>query len=74
MSQGAQSWEGMEKGVVKCDCIGFIRHFLHIFHRLRMQFLEEYQRFVLAEPESALGQPLKEAFLALRAATETIDE
>ena len=60
--------------IVILDCIGFIRHFLHLFHRLRMQFLEEYQRLVLAEAESALGQPLKEAFLALRAAAETTVE
>jgi hypothetical protein len=60
--------------VVILDCVGFIRHFLHLFHRLRMRFLEEYQRFLLAEPESAVGQPLKEAFLALRAAAEAIEE
>lgn len=53
------------------DCIGFLRHFLHLFHRLRTQFLEEYQRLVLTEPESAVGQPLKEAFLALRQAAES---
>jgi len=57
--------------IVILDCIGFLRHFLHLFHRLRMQFLEEYQRFVLAESESAISQPLKEAFLALRQAAET---
>jgi len=50
--------------------IGFC-HFLHLFHRLRMQFLEEYQQLVLAEPESAVSQPLKEAFLALRQAAES---
>jgi DNA adenine methylase len=56
--------------VVVLDCIGFLRHFLHLFHRLRTQFLEEYQRLVLAEPESAVSQSLKEAFLALRQAAE----
>lgn len=60
--------------IVVLDCIGFIRHFLHLFHRLRMQFLEEYQLFVLAEAESAVGQPLKEAFLALRRAAESREE
>lgn len=62
---------------VVLDCIGFLRHFLHLFYRLRMQFLEAYQEFVLAEPESAVRQPLKEAFLALRIAAEsanTFDE
>ena len=53
------------------DCIGFIRHFLHLFHRLRMRFLEEYQRLVLVEPDSAVNRPLKEAFLALRQTAET---
>lgn len=52
------------------DCIGFIRHFLHFFHRSRTQFLEAYQDKVLAEPNSSVGQPLKEVFLALRAAAE----
>lgn len=57
--------------VVILDCISFLRHFLHLFHRLRMQFLEAYQTLVLAEPESAVSQPLKEAFLALRQAAES---
>ena len=52
------------------DCIGFIRHFLHIFHRVRVQFLDEYQALLLIEPDSAVGQPLKEAFLALRSAAQ----
>jgi hypothetical protein len=53
------------------DCIGFLRHFLHFFHRIRLNFLEMYQELVLAEPDSAVGQPLKEAFLALRHAAES---
>jgi SacI restriction endonuclease len=53
------------------DCIGFLQHFLHLFHRLRNEFLETYQRLILAEPLSALSQPLKEAFLAMRQAAET---
>ncbi len=56
--------------VALLDCIGFIRHFLHLFHRIRMEFLDEYQRLVLQEPESAVSQPVKEAFLALRRAAE----
>ncbi|MBI5301819.1 MAG: restriction endonuclease, SacI family [Chloroflexi bacterium] len=52
------------------DCIGFLRHFLHLFHRLRIDYLDTYQALVLAEPESAVSQPLKEAFLALRQAAE----
>jgi len=56
---------------VVLDCIGFLRHFLHLFHRLRQEFLDWYQEFVLAEPESAVRQELKEAFLALRQAAES---
>ena len=52
------------------DCIGFIRHFLHFFHRQRNNFLNIYQSMVLAEPTSSVSQPLKEAFLALRRAAE----
>ena len=52
------------------DCIGFLRHFLHLFHRLRKIFLDHYQSMVLQEPDSAVAQGLKEAFLALRQAAE----
>lgn len=57
--------------VVILDCIGFLRHFLHLFHRLRLQFLEAYQELLLAESESSVSQPLKEVFLALRQAAES---
>ena len=53
------------------DCIGFIRHFLRLFHRLRTRFLEAYQALILSEPQSAVSQPVKEAFLAMRQAAET---
>lgn len=53
------------------DCIGFIRHFLHLFHRLRSKFLEAYQALILSEPQSSVSQPVKEAFLAMRQAAET---
>lgn len=57
--------------VVVLDCIGFLRHFLHLFHRLRGNFLEVYQSLVLNEPESAVNQPLKEVLLTLRHAAES---
>jgi hypothetical protein len=57
--------------IVILDCIGFFRHFLHLFHRLRIDYLDAYQTLALAEPDSAVSQPLKEAFLALRQAAET---
>ncbi|MDM8518996.1 restriction endonuclease, SacI family [Anaerolineales bacterium HSG6] len=59
---------GIEFAVL--DCIGFLRHFLHLFHRIRFDFLEAYQTLLLQEPDSAISQPLKEAFLALRRAAE----
>ncbi len=59
---------GVEIAVL--DCIGFLRHFLHLFHRLRTNFLDEYQELVLSQPESAVNQALKEAFLALRRAAQ----
>ena len=52
------------------NCLGFLRHFLHLFHRHRTRFLEQYQTFILAEPDTAVSQPLKEAFLSLRRAAE----
>jgi len=52
------------------DCIGFIRHFLHFFHRHRNNFLNIYQSMMLAESTSSVSQPLKEAFLAMRRAAE----
>lgn len=55
------------------DCIGFLRHFLHLFHRIRMDYLNAYQALVLNEPDSAVSQALKEAFLALRQASESSD-
>jgi DNA adenine methylase len=55
------------------DCIGFLRHFLHLFHRLRKDFLDQYQTLVLQEADSAVSQGLKEAFLALRQAAESAD-
>ena len=60
---------GVELAVL--DCIGFIRHFLHFFHRYRTSFLNHYQQLVLDEPTSAVSQPLKEAFLSLRRVAES---
>lgn len=53
---------------VVLDCVGFVQHYLHLFHRRRAAFLDAYQSLVLGEPDSAVGLPLKEAFLALRRA------
>lgn len=59
---------GIEVAIL--DCIGFLRHFLHLFHRLRTAFLNAYQELVVNEPDSAVSQPLKEAFLVLRRVAE----
>ena len=59
---------GIEVAILNCS--GFLRHFLHLFHRVRLNFLDAYQSLVLSEPDSAVSQPLKEAFLALRQAAE----
>ena len=56
--------------IVVLDCLGFLRYFLHLFHRRRTAFVEAYQQLVLDQPESAVGQPLKEAWLAMRRAAE----
>jgi hypothetical protein len=61
--------EGTEIAIL--DCIGFLRHFLHLFHRIRADYLNAYQTLVLNEPDSAISQTLKEAFLALRQAAES---
>jgi len=57
--------------VIVMDCLGFLRHFLHLFHRIRADFLNAYQEMVMDEPDSAVSQALKEAFLGLRHAAES---
>lgn len=52
------------------DCLDFLRHFLHFFHRRRIKFLDAYQNFVISEPTSSVSQALKDAFLALRIAAQ----
>jgi DNA adenine methylase len=56
--------------IVILDCISFLRHFLHLFSRLRMDFLEAYQHLLITQSDSAVSQALKEAFLSLRQATQ----
>ena len=56
---------------VVLDCLGFIQHFLHLFHRCRADFLDSYQSLLLDQPDSSVGLPLKEAFLVMRRATIT---
>jgi DNA adenine methylase len=58
--------------IVILDCIGFIRHFLHLFHRLRVDFIDAYQDLLLEQPDASVPQALKEIFLNLRSAAEEI--
>jgi len=67
-SKQYQELGGVEIAIL--DCLGFLRHYLHLFHRLRTDFLDNYQELVLSEPDSGVNQSLKEAFLALRKAAE----
>ncbi len=48
------------------DCTGFLRHFLHFFHRVRGVYLQEYEALLLSEPDSAVGHAVKMHFLTLR--------
>ena len=68
IAKKSYSSTGVEIAIL--DCIGFIKHFLYLFYRIRMNFLDEYQKFVLNEPTSAVSQELKEAFIVLRKASE----
>ena len=68
IAKKSYSLTGIEFAIL--DCIGFIRHFLYLFYRIRMDFLNEYQKLVLSEPASAVSQELKEAFIVLRKAVE----
>jgi hypothetical protein len=61
--------DGIEIAIL--DCVSFLRHFLHLFHRIRSDYLNAYQKLVMNEPDSAVNQTLKEAFLALRQAAES---
>jgi len=58
---------------VVLDCLGFARYFLHLFHRRRAAFLDSYQSLVLDQPDSSVGLPLKETFLALRRAAIVLE-
>lgn len=53
------------------NCIGFIRHFLHFFHRNRIEFLEKYQTLLLAEPENTVSTEQKDYWLTARITAET---
>jgi len=64
-----EKMDGTEIAIL--DCLGFLRHFLHFFHRVRADYLNAYQTLVLMEPDSAVSQSLKEAFLALRQSAES---
>ncbi len=60
--------------IVVLNCVGFLRHFLHFFHRRRIQFLDNYQELLINEPSSSVSPALKDAFLALRVAAQDSQE
>jgi hypothetical protein len=64
-------YESVGVEIAILDCIGFLRHFLHLFHRARQAYLDNYQALVIAEPDSAVSHALKEVFLTLRIAAES---
>lgn len=64
-----ENTDGTEIAIL--DCVSFLRHFLHLFHRMRSDYLNAYQALVLNEQDSAVSQTLKEAFLALRQSAES---
>lgn len=66
-------YKQMGTEVAILDCVGFLRHFLHFFHRRRTMFLDAYQQCVVDEPSSSVSQALKDAFLALRIAAQDGD-
>ncbi len=68
IAKKSYSLTGVEISIL--SCIDFIKHFLYLFYRIRMNFLNEYQKLVLSEPASAVSQELKEAFIVLRKACE----
>ena len=60
---------GVEMAIL--GCLGFLRHFLHFFHRHRIRFLNIYQDLIINESNSSVSQPLKESFLILRKTAES---
>jgi DNA adenine methylase len=61
---------GIEIAILNCQ--DFLRHFLHLFHRDRITFVDIYQELLLNEPTSAVSSSLKEAFLVLRHTAEEL--
>jgi len=55
---------GIEVAIL--DCVSFIRYFLHLFHRIRLHYLDAYQELLMQEPDSAVSDALKRVFLNLR--------
>jgi len=54
-----------EINIITFDCIEFMQHFPHLFHRIQTDYLGTYQALVLDEPYSSVGPTLQEAFPGL---------
>ncbi len=67
-----ETTQGTEVAVL--DYLGFVRHFLHFFHRYRGEFLDAYRDLVLAEPASAVPHTLKMGLLALLRDLDSVEE
>ncbi|GHF91390.1 DNA methyltransferase [Deinococcus ficus] len=68
VSDYSKSMYDKTKGVefVILDCIGFLRYFLHLFHRHRGQFLARYEDLLNSEADSAINPVLKQMFFVLK--------
>ena len=62
----ARNWYGRLSGteITVLDCLDFTRYFLHLFHRSRKEFLDNYLQRVLAEPASSVSVSLKQNLLS----------
>ncbi|GAB6077272.1 restriction endonuclease, SacI family [Desulfurobacterium crinifex] len=47
------------------DCLGFTRHFLHLFFPFRLMFINNLTEFVMREPDSSVSHALKEYYISL---------
>jgi DNA adenine methylase len=54
---------GIEMAVL--DCLGFTRHFLHLFFPFRLQFISNLTKLLMEEPDSSLNHAVKEYYLTL---------
>ena len=54
---------GIEMTVL--DCLGFTRHFLHLFFPFRHKFVDNLTKLIMAEPDSSINYAIKERYISL---------